>query len=252
MIKPIKDLGQNFLRNQQVIEKIVKLLEISEKDNILEIGPGEGVLTKEILNKDIDFQLTCIDIDERSVVELKEINDPRIKVILGNILDSEIHSNKIIGAIPYNITSPIFHKIIKLENKPEIVVIVCQKEVAEKISDTKKGSYLSNFIQYFYDVKLEFLIKNTDFYPVPKVDSGVLKLQVKKFENLDISKFSNFLHKTFRSPRKKINKVFDKELLKNLEIDENKRPEDLTKNEILKLYRLENTNPPSLTIPQNR
>ncbi len=71
MIKPIKDLGQNFLRNQQVIEKIVNLLEISEKDKILEIGPGEGVLTKEILSKDIDFQLTCIDIDEISVFDLK-------------------------------------------------------------------------------------------------------------------------------------------------------------------------------------
>lgn len=251
MIKPIKDLGQNFLRNQQIVEKIIKLLNVSDNDNILEIGPGEGVLTKEILKLKKNFNLTCIDIDERSIKEISEINDSRLNVILGNILDFQIKSNKIIGAIPYNITSPIFHKIVKTELKPELVVIVCQKEVAEKISNTKKGSYLSNYIQYFYNINLEFYIKNTDFFPVPKVDSGVLILNLKNYEKIDELKFSSFLHKTFRSPRKKINKVFEKDLLIKLNIDENKRPEDLSKDEIMRLFKCENTNPPSLSIPLN-
>lgn len=237
MIKPIKNLGQNFLRNQNSIQKIVKLLEISSQDKILEIGPGEGVITKEILNNKEDFNLTCVDIDERSIEEIVKINDPRIKVKLENILDSNLDYNKIIGAIPYNITSPIFHKIIKAEIKPDLIIIVCQKEVAEKISDQKKGSYLSNFIQYFYDIKYEFTIKNIEFYPVPKVDSGVVSLKLRKFENLDVSKFSNFLHKVFRSPRKKINKVFSINNLEKLEIDSNKRPEELTKDEIVALFK---------------
>jgi 16S rRNA (adenine1518-N6/adenine1519-N6)-dimethyltransferase len=239
MIKPIKYLGQNFLRNHNLIEKLVALLEISSKDKILEIGPGEGVITKEILNNTTDFSLTCIDIDERSITEVGKIKDYRVKVKLENILDSFLDFNKVIGAIPYNITSPIFHKLIKTEIKPELIIIVCQKEVAEKISDQIKGSYLSNFIQYFYDIKYEFTIKNTDFFPVPKVDSGVVSLKLRKFENLDISKFSNFLHKVFRSSRKKINKVFPNNYLENLAIDSNKRPEDLTKEEIVKLFKNE-------------
>lgn len=247
MIKPIKDLGQNFLRNQQVIEKTVEFLGISDKDSILEIGPGEGVITKQILKNKKSFNLTCIDIDERSIIEIGQIEDSRLKVILGNILDTEISFNKIIGAIPYNITSPIFHKIIKSDIRPNKVVIICQKEVAEKISNIKKGSYLSNLLQYFYDIELELIVKNTDFFPAPKVDSGVLVMNLRKFENIDIQKYSSFLHKTFRSPRKKINKVYEKELLKNLKIDENKRPEDLTKEEIMKLYKNENSNPSSLT-----
>ena len=72
-------------------------------------------------------------------------------------------------------------------------------------------------------------------------------MNLRKFENIDIQKYSSFLHKTFRSPRKKINKVYEKKLLKNLKIDENKRPEDLTKEEIMKLFKNENSNPSSLT-----
>jgi len=237
MIKPIKNLGQNFLRNHDSIESLVKLLEISNQDNILEIGPGEGVITKEILKIQKEFTLTCIDIDERCINLLSQIKDSRVRVKLENILDANLHYNKIIGAIPYNITSPIFHKLIKTDIKPNLIIIVCQKEVAEKISEQKKGSYLSNFIQYFYDVRYEFTIKNNNFYPVPKVDSGVVSLKLRKFENLDISKFSNFLHKVFRSPRKKINKVFATDWLEDIGIDSNKRPEDLTKDEILKIYK---------------
>lgn len=236
MIKPIKELGQNFLRNDSAIQKIVNLLDISDYDEILEIGPGEGVLTKVCLKKDEKFKLIALDIDPRSVEELNKIKDDRFEIRLGNFLEQKIPANKILGAIPYNITSPILHKIINYENLPKKVVLVIQKEVAEKLTD-KKGSYLKDYINFYFDTKYEFTISKEDFYPVPKVDSAVITLVLKKeIPNFDKNKLSNFLHKVFRSPRKKINKVFPKDYLLELNIDENKRPEELTLEELKVLY----------------
>jgi 16S rRNA (adenine1518-N6/adenine1519-N6)-dimethyltransferase len=239
MIKPIKELGQNFLRNNNTIDRIISLLEISNGDNILEIGPGEGVLTKVCLKNKNDFKLTALDIDPRSIEELKDISDSRLKIILGNFLEQKIPANKILGAIPYNITSPILHKIIDYEVLPKKVVLVIQKEVAEKITNSK-GSYLKDFLNFYYDIAYEFTIPKEDFFPVPKVDSGVITMHLKpSIPNWSKSKLSNFLHKLFRSPRKKINKVFSKEYLNNLRIDENKRPEELNLAEIKILFEKE-------------
>ena len=164
--------------------------------------------------------------------------------MLGNILRQKEIFNlpkyKIIGAIPYNITSPILHLIIEQNNLAEKVVLVIQKEVAEKITDAKKDSYLSNYIKYFFDINYEFTISRNDFFPAPKVDSAVITL-IKKtnINEIDKDKFSSFLHKVFRSPRKKINKVFSREILASCEIDENLRPENLNPEQIIKLYKLE-------------
>lgn len=240
MIKPIKDLGQNFLRNTEAINKIVSLLNISKGDEILEIGPGEGVITKVCLKSSEDFKLVALDIDPRSVEELNKIKDPRFEIRLGNFLEQKIPANKILGAIPYNITSPIIHNIINYESLPNKVVLVIQKEVAEKITD-KKGSYLKDFINFYYETNYEFTIYKDDFYPVPKVDSAVITLNLKNtIPNYDKNKLSNFLHKVFRSPRKKINKVFTKNYLEELGIDENKRPEDLSLEELKNIFDKEN------------
>lgn len=244
MIKPIKDLGQNFLRNESAIIKIVGLLDVNENDKLLEIGPGEGALTYEILKNKLNFKLTSIDVDDRVAEILVKIEDPRFKFILGNILRDEeifkLDKYKVIGAIPYNITSPIIHKIIEQSILPEKVVLVIQKEVAEKITNNKRSSYLSNYIRMFFDVNYEFTISRDDFYPSPKVDSAVITFVKKENVNIiDKSKYSSFLHKVFRSPRKKINKVFTREELIQNNIDENLRPENLSQDELVRLFNSE-------------
>jgi 16S rRNA (adenine1518-N6/adenine1519-N6)-dimethyltransferase len=244
MIKPIKALGQNFLRNETAITKIVGLLDVSQNDELVEIGPGEGVLTYEILKNKSNFKLISIDVDDRVAELLVRIEDPRFKFILGNILRDEeifnLEKYKVIGAIPYNITSPIIHKIIEQNVLPEKVVLVIQKEVAEKITDKKRSSYLSNYIRMFFDVNYEFTISRNDFYPIPKVDSAVITFVKKEnVQIIDKSKYSSFLHKVFRSPRKKINKVFNREELIQNNIDENLRPENLSQEDLIKLFNSE-------------
>lgn len=245
MIKPIKELGQNFLRNEKVIHKIVDLIDIKDGDKVIEIGPGEGVITKEILKINKDFKLTAIDIDPRVAEVMGEISNNKFNFVLGNVLKEKDIFNqkdyKVIGAIPYNITSPIFHKLIEGENLPEKVILVVQKEVGLKVCDKKRGSYLSNYLNYFFSTSYEFTISREDFYPVPKVDSAVIKFELRNFKQIEKDKFSNFLHKVFRSPRKKINKVFDVQTLKTTNIDQNLRPENLSLDEILKLFAFENS-----------
>lgn len=244
MIKPIKELGQNFLRNENVIKKIISLLEIKDGDNIIEIGPGEGVITNEILKVNKDFKLTAIDVDPRVAEIMGEISSEKFNFVLGNVLKEKELFNKdeykIVGAIPYNITSPIFHKIIEENNLAEKVILVVQKEVGIKVCDKNRGSYLSNYINYFYNTNYEATISKEDFYPIPKVDSAIIKFELRNFKKIEKEKFSNFLHKVFRSPRKKINKVFEIETLKKVNIDPNLRPENLSIDEILSLYNLEN------------
>ncbi len=245
MIKPIKDLGQNFLRNQRVIEDFVREIEIQENDTVFEIGPGEGVITNEILKKNLNFKLISIDIDERSIEELIKISDPRFKILHKDILKfiPEIIEKdyKIVGAIPYNITSPIIHRIIEKEILPTKVVLIVQDEVAKKIINEERNSYFSFYVGYFYEMRYISKISRNDFYPSPKVDSGMVVFKLKEnLKSIDKIKFSNFLHKVFRSPRKKINKVFNKDLLEKLKISPDVRPEDLNLEEVVELYNSEN------------
>jgi len=245
MIKPIKDLGQNFLKNAQVIEEFINQINLKNDDLIYEIGPGEGAITKELLNKKENFKLVSVDIDERSIEELSKIKDGRFSILHKDILKflPEISDEnfKVVGAIPYNITSPIIHRIIEKENLPKKVVLIVQEEVARKVVGVEKNSYFSFYVGNFYEMKYIQKISRTDFYPIPNVDSALIVFDLK--ENLkvvDKIRYSNFLHKLFRSPRKKINKVFKKEMLEELNISPDLRPEDLNKEEVMKIFEKEN------------
>lgn len=245
MIKPIKDLGQNFLRNHKVIEKFVEQIDITSGDLIYEIGPGEGVITKEILNSKEIFRLKSIDIDERSIEILMQVSDERFEILHKDILkflpDISEENYKVVGAIPYNITSPIIHRIIEKENLPKKIVLIVQEEVARKVVGVEKNSYFSFYVGNFYDMKYIQKISRNDFYPIPNVDSGLIVFNRKENLNkIDKVKYSNFLHKLFRSPRKKINKVFKKEMLEELNISPDLRPEDLNKEQVMKIFEKEN------------
>lgn len=250
MLIPKKSLGQNFLTDAKSVVKMVDALGISGDSGdvvYIEIGPGLGIVTEELRRKIGEKTLHIIELDNRAVEILKGKfgTVKNIHIVSGNVLDwlplTTETNFKIIGSLPYYITSPIIHAIIKLETPPEACVFLVQKEVAKKISaSVHDASYLSVFVQTFFDVKYLGVVEKTKFSPVPKVDGGILQLKRKvdcPIPHAEKKKYEGFLHKGFSNPRKMLNKVFEKDFLEKHRISPNLRPQDLTVGEWTTLFR---------------
>jgi 16S rRNA (adenine1518-N6/adenine1519-N6)-dimethyltransferase len=192
MVKPKKYLGQHFLKDQNIAKKIVECFKAKNSEVILEIGPGTGVLTKYLIQRENESYF--MEIDRESVDYLKtQYPEIALKIIFNDILKqdlSEITQKQIavIGNFPYNISSRILFKV--MDNKAKITELVgmFQKEVAERIV-SKPGSkvygILSVLIQAFYDAEYLFTVNENVFDPPPKVKSGVIRLTRK--ENFDLN-----------------------------------------------------------------
>jgi 16S rRNA (adenine1518-N6/adenine1519-N6)-dimethyltransferase len=190
-IKPYKSLGQNFLTDMNIRKKIVNALGIIENDYVIEIGPGTGALTELILDYKVDY--TGIEIDKRAVEVIERLIGERknARVINQDILktDSEIitSGSKIVGNLPYYITSSIIFKILESKQKPEIAVFMVQKEVAQRLTgrqNTKDNGILAIAINLLGEAKLLFDVSPNCFYPKPKVTSSVISLKfTRKLEN---------------------------------------------------------------------
>ncbi len=245
MLKPIKNYGQNFLVDVSAVNKMLATLDPKKSDLIIEIGPGLGALTTNLA--ETGAEIKAIEIDERFIPKLKDKYSryENFEVINANILNwlPEYHiqrSFKVIGSIPYYITSPIVHEIVKHNGAIDCAVLMVQKEVADKlVSLAPDGSYLSVFVNSFYTVDLVSYVPKESFEPVPEVDSAIIKMT--KLENPSIpyelqKKYEGFLHKGFATPRKMLHKVFGKETMEKLEIDSTLRPQHLTIDEWIKLF----------------
>lgn len=181
-VKAKKHLGQHFLTDENIAAKIAESLSYSGYENVLEVGPGMGVLTKYILKKPVKTWLA--EIDTESIDYLKEhyaLQDP---VFVGDFLKTDFSYTEgeqlgVIGNFPYNISSQIlFHIIENFQLIPEMAGMF-QKEVAERIAAvprTKDYGILSVMVQAYYDVKYLFTVHENVFNPPPKVKSGVVRL----------------------------------------------------------------------------
>jgi 16S rRNA (adenine1518-N6/adenine1519-N6)-dimethyltransferase len=181
-VKPKKSLGQHFLIDQNIARKIVDSLGSGITD-VLEIGPGMGVLTQYLLNRP-EINLHVIEIDRDSVEYLQQ-NFPQLTQIWSeDFLKSDISSKfegnfSIIGNFPYNISSQIFFKVLGMRNRIPEVVGMIQKEVAERIASkhgNKSYGILSVILQAFYDIEYLFTVSENVFMPPPKVKSAVIRL----------------------------------------------------------------------------
>jgi len=245
--KPKKSLGQNFLKDKGIIKEMVSLLDIKKGEIVIEIGPGTGVITNYLLES--GAQVIAVEYDESLADKLE--NDYRgndqIKIISGSILDfslTQLVNNreyKLIGAIPYQITSPILHQIVEEKQRPKRVVMIVQRELGKKVEgEEDRYSYLSNFVSIYYEARCKKNIKPIAFYPKPKVDSTILILDKKdEFLEVDIRRFSRFLHKGFANPRKMIKKVFGENVLSKANIKTTLRPQNIKLEEWIRLYELE-------------
>ena len=230
-----KHLGQHFLNEPSIAKNIVKQLDYKNKD-LLEIGPGMGILTQFLYNKNINFKV--IEIDTESVFYLR-LNYPNLNIIEGDFLKlklEEITKKKIslIGNFPYNISSQILFKVFENRDKITEVVGMFQKEVAERVTSIKgkKKGILSIFLQAFYNIEYCFTVNEDVFTPPPKVKSGVIKMirNERKELECDEKKFIRIVKAGYNQRRKTLrNALKSFSLNSNHEIDEllQKRAEQL-------------------------
>ena len=209
-----KSLGQNFLKNDDVIHEIVSVAGI-ENEVVLEVGPGEGVLTEALSHS--AQKVIAIELDDRLVPVLEERfgSVDNIEIIHGDILhmniekliDEKINKGKysVVANIPYYITAPIIRLFLESNKSPEKIILMVQKEVAQRLSaDPGQMSLLAVAAQYYADVEYLFTVPREDFNPVPKVDSAIIKLKVKsqKLKTEDSKDFFRIVKIGFSAKRK--------------------------------------------------
>ena len=194
-IKANKNLGQNFLIDEQVIEKIVNASEITKEDCVIEIGPGLGTLTKELLEK--AGKVISIELDKKMITVLKDrfalydnfelINNNVLQVDLKNIISTEkekgLKNVKVVANLPYYITTPIIMKLLEEKLDLESITVMVQKEVADRLiatpSDKETGAI--TYSVYYYAKGEEILeVPKESFIPEPEVTSKVIKLNIRK------------------------------------------------------------------------
>jgi 16S rRNA (adenine1518-N6/adenine1519-N6)-dimethyltransferase len=242
-VKPKKSLGQHFLIDQNIARKIVDSLGPGTT-NVLEIGPGMGVLTHYLLNRQ-EINLHVIEIDRDSVEYLQQ-NFPQLKHIwpedfLKSNISEKLQGNfSIIGNFPYNISSQIFFKVLGMRNRIPEVVGMIQKEVAERIASkhgNKTYGILSVILQAFYDIEYLFTVSENVFMPPPKVKSAVIRLKRNKISTLPCSEvlFVEVVKAAFNLRRKMLRNSL-KGICDNLpEKFAEKRPEQLSVSDFIEL-----------------
>lgn len=245
MVKPHlkKALGQNFLVDRGVIADLIDAARIDADDQVLEIGAGEGAVTKELAKK--AGKVIAVEIDRDLIPTLKEsLKDfKNVEIVNADILKLEPNrytlATKIVGSIPYQITSPLIHQLLSLKNLPKTITFIVQKEVAEKIvAATPKATYLSNFVAHFGKAEIIRVIKPGAFRPAPNVSSAILRITL-NHEPLTIKpeRLRAFLHRGFVQPRKIIKRRFPAEVLEQAGINSHLRPAALSKEDWRNLYR---------------
>jgi len=255
-IQPLKRFGQNYLIDQNTIQKIIAVIQPYKYDKILEIGPGKGAMTRE-LNKS-NKNITCFEIDNRVVDELK-IEFPEIEIINKDFLKIELSkylpakgSYIIVGNIPYNITSPILFKLINEINVVTDVVLMMQNEVARRIiakPKTKEYGILSVILNFFAEVEYCFKIPPTVFYPKPKVDSAIVKFSFNKKieEGFDAKLFISVVKASFGNRRKTLKNSLGNSQFSNIDFakvdfDFSRRAEELDISEYTRLMKIIQSN----------
>lgn len=251
-----KRLGQNFLIDGTAIADIIHAANISPDDVVVEIGPGVGFVTEQLVKK--AKKVIAIELDEEAIAELKKLDAPNLEIIHKDVLKTDISALsdekiKIVANIPYYITSPIIAHLLgeiddlanKNRNKITDILLMVQEEVARRMtadenSPAKQYGLLTILSQFWADVKIVRLVGRKSFYPAPKVNSAVVSLTVREKPMLELSDYTHFrktVKAAFSQRRKNVKNCllsggFAKEnitaALAALALDENIRGEKLS------------------------
>ncbi len=206
--KTKKRLGQNFLVDGQTISDIIDFSDVGADDVVVEIGPGVGFVTEQLIKH--AKKVIAIELDEDAIKELKKLNAPNLEIIHADVLKTDISSLcderiKIVANIPYYITSPILAHLLgeiddlnnKNRNKIDDILLMVQQEVAFRMeadenSPSKQYGLLTMLSQFWADVEIKKIVGRRSFYPAPKVESALIKLDVRKKPLLELSDYSHF------------------------------------------------------------
>lgn len=242
-IKPKKSLGQNFLVNQGILDKIVLAAEITSEDTVVEVGPGTGNLTKKLAEK--AGRVIAVEKDRRLIDELREkFKGTNVEIIEGDILKFKIgnlkleeHEYKIAANIPYYITSNFLRTVFEKWPKPKVIVLTIQKEVARRIvSKAGEMNLLALSVQLYSDPKIIISVSRNSFHPSPNVDSAVIKLAPNpKTDKESIKKILELAKKAFGGKRKQLKNTLKEVDLTKSGIPPESRPEDLDISDWLKI-----------------
>ncbi len=259
-LKPLKKLGQNFLIDKNVLKKIIEAADLSPQDIVLEIGPGLGILTLELAKR--AEKVIAIEKDKNMCGILSEMLDVRnvrnVEIINKDILRFNPYTlyptpYTLIANLPYYITSPVIRKFLETENPPKEMVLMVQKEVAQRIcAKPPHMNMLAVSVQFYAIPKIISYVSKNSFWPQPKVDSAIIKITPtsKKSEMLFLRLQGGVIFQLvkagFSSKRKQLinslskglnlNKETTKNLLNKAKINPNARAENLTIENWLKLY----------------
>ena len=236
-----KKYGQNFLIDQNIIKKICNLLLIKNL-KIIEIGPGDGRLTEQLLHYEPkELKIIEIDPDLIPILKLKFDKNQNIKIINENVLNYQLTGeiDLIISNLPYNISSQILVKICLMENLPNNLILMFQKEFAERLIDKKLNS-LNSLVNCFFEINNSFNVGRNCFRPIPKIDSTVLSFKRKKeilLKKNEVNKFIEFKRNLFSHKRKTLNKLLKEYKFNKEKYDLSLRIEEIKLKELLNIFR---------------
>ena len=247
MVFAKKKWGQNFLVDNNLLEKIINNVKIDSNENVLEIGPGQGALSEKLVG--ICNELHMVEIDRDLIAILKQhhklsqaeiINQDILKVDLSTL---NIKNPVVIGNIPYNITSPIVFWLIKYLASWNRAYLMVQKELAQRLTakiGTKDYSRLTVMTSLYFDIKICFLISPNVFLPKPKVQSAfieIIKKENSSHHNINLKSFDQVVRMAFNQRRKMLrNSLSSLNIdIKNCGIDFTERPEQLSVEDFIEI-----------------
>ena len=239
MVRAKKSLGQNFLMHARIAERIANVAHLTPEDTVLEIGPGTGMLTRALLAR--AGKVVAVETDGELYAELRvtfadAIAAGRLALVHRDIRDfapsADLHGYRLVANIPYYLTGEIFRMFLEAKNQPRSMTHLVQKEVAERIACSGKGSLLSLSIRAYGTPKYEFTVPRGAFRPAPNVDSAVLSIRDISRKNFpspeEERRFFSLLRAGFAHKRKLLANNLKEAGLISEDIPEKARAEDLS------------------------